>query len=997
MSIAASPLLQDRIKEFLSTTRMGIDFGEHAGGIAVIRGNEVLHAETFLDFHEASLEQRRMLRRGRRSRHAKKMRLARLRSWVLRQKLPDGRRLPDPYTLMRDPAYMVQPGLYKKTGIDPKTRGSWVEFAKNGKADAAGFVRALTLIFQKRGYKWDAIDLEEMSGSKLKEFLVSARIPSNDATLNGQVRARIEQFKSEPESSNRGKKKVSAEELEACFQLACERGKQPAQPRVAEHRSVKESDLRAVIDGFVKSAGIPNVEANRWKKELAGERGLLNKVLRPARFDNRLKTGCSWCGKATPRKAKFRELAYRAAVNNLRIKENFRQRSLNDSEKQLFLNWWAEREKAPGADTIAKRLSKMNSQKEMARQLHDLLKNEKPNGRTSLCVDHLKMAAEGKTMKDAGLSWQSVAIRKAPNPCGERRDARVLRRCEQILFRPGQTGEAAWRFGFISFINLEIPEPDTEMAAKGTQKERKLESLRDRLAAETEGCIYKVLGGCSGEMDKDHIFPRSREGPDVQANLVASCVFHNKEKDNRTPFEWLSTSNGHWPFFSNYVKNLHISERKKKILLNETAEYPEGDPSPLARIGGRPRQFVVALTELFERYGVLAPRLDYQIGEPLVQRIKGRETKHFRFSWFVKSSGEENFSFPKNRASLFNHAEDAAILACIPPHTWRDRVLRHTADRPNWNGEMKPRPGLAIPDLAPDWAAYMKERSKPLLRILGFYPVTWKSKFADLTFWREPQKDTPRLKAYKLVKNIGRKDFRNIASEAMRLQIESIADSVGADNKDSIVEALARKMAGDGSKRSAIEREMPHAEDKLNQEYPKARRVQVSSQKGGTTAVVSPSDGPARKVQIKPASEGVIVWQENVKNKVRTVISVLRPRPLQQFGTPRVDPPIPAGGNVLGQLRRHDIIWLKGEPDRPEGFYRVTKCQAGGVTLQPEEAVPAEVLRRTGIKLDKDTVDELADDENAKVNFTLAKQALVEYFANKRKQNGRPTGRDLSQ
>jgi hypothetical protein len=991
MSIAASRSLTDRIKEFLSTTRVGIDFGEHAGGIAVVRGNEVLHAETFLDFHEANLEQRRLLRRGRRSRHAKKMRLARLRSWVLRQKLPDGERLPDPYKLMRNHAYMVQPGIYKKKGIDPTVSTSWVELAKNGKADAAGFVRALTLIFQKRGYKWDAIDLQEMSTSKLKEFLLSARIPTNDPTLSDQVRARIEQFKTEPESSNRRKTKVSAEELEACFQLACERGKKPACPRVAEHRSVKEADVRDVVDGFTKSTGIPQDQAERWKKELCG---LLNKTLRPARFENRLKTGCSWCGKATPRKANFRELSYRAAVNNLRIRENFSQRPLNDSEKHLFLEWWADREKAPGADAIAKRLSRMNSQKQMARQLHDLLKNDKPTGRTSLCVEHLKMAAEGKTMKDAGVDWQSIAVRKAPNPCGERRDARILHRLEQILFKAGQIGEAAWRYGPVSFINLEIPEPDTEKAAKGTQKEKKLESLKDRLETETEGCVYKVLGGCCGEMDKDHIFPRSREGPDVQSNLAASCVFHNKEKGNQTPYEWLAASNGKWRVFSQYVNNLKISERKKRILLNETGEYPEGDPSPLARIGARPRQFVVALTKLFKKYNVAAPRLDYKIGERLVQRIRGRETNHFRFSWFVKPDGEANFSYPKNRASLYNHAEDAAILACIPPHTWRDRVLRHTADRTNRNGEMKPRPGLAVPELAPDWAAYMASRSKPLVQILGSYPVTWKSKFADLTFWREPQKDTPKLKAYKLLKNIGRKDFRNITSEAMKLKVEAIADDIGMDNKDSIIEAVARKKARDGAKRSALEQELPRAEEELEQNYPKIRRVQVSSQKGGRIAVIRPSDGPPRKVQIKPASEGLIVWQERGKKKAKTEISVLRPRPLQAFGIPRVDPPIPAGASIVGQIRRHDMIWLKGEPDRPEGFYRVRKCQTNGITVQAEEVVPAEILRRIRIKLDKPVKDEVAEEDAEKLNFPLGKQALVDYFTNKKNRNGRPAGRE---
>jgi len=66
-----NPLLQQRLNDFLPRTRVGIDFGEHAGGIAVVQGNEILHAETYVDFHETTLEMRRQLRRGRRTRHVK--------------------------------------------------------------------------------------------------------------------------------------------------------------------------------------------------------------------------------------------------------------------------------------------------------------------------------------------------------------------------------------------------------------------------------------------------------------------------------------------------------------------------------------------------------------------------------------------------------------------------------------------------------------------------------------------------------------------------------------------------------------------------------------------------------------------------------------------------------------------------------------------------------------------------------------------------------------
>jgi len=213
--------LQDRIRAFLPTRRLGIDFGEHTGGIALLRGNTILHAETYLDFHQATLEQRRLLRRGRRTRHAKRMRLARLRSWILRQSLPGGPRLPDPYAVMRDARYMVQPGIFQKSGTSPHTAPSWVELAKKGQVSPAGFVRALTLIFQKRGYKWDPIELQQMTDARLADFLQSARIPSDN--LAQQIHTLIDLRKHDPNHPARGRKKVPPHQLETLLADARQR------------------------------------------------------------------------------------------------------------------------------------------------------------------------------------------------------------------------------------------------------------------------------------------------------------------------------------------------------------------------------------------------------------------------------------------------------------------------------------------------------------------------------------------------------------------------------------------------------------------------------------------------------------------------------------------------------------------------------------------------------------------------------------------------------
>ncbi len=260
--MTVNPKLQERINGFLPLVRVGVDFGEGAGGIAVVEGRTILHAETYVDFHETTLEQRRQLRRGRRTRHAKKMRLARLRSWILRQRLPDGSRLPDPYRVMSDPRFHVQPEVFRSPGRHPAGAPSWVALAREGKADVDGFVKALTLIFQKRGYKWDAIELAEMTDSKLKDFLSTARVPTDQ--LRNEIRGQIKRREDDPENPVRGKNKVSPEELHRLLDEARQR---PRQPRQAEHRDVKAADLGEVIDGFGKSAHLPEALTERPRRD----------------------------------------------------------------------------------------------------------------------------------------------------------------------------------------------------------------------------------------------------------------------------------------------------------------------------------------------------------------------------------------------------------------------------------------------------------------------------------------------------------------------------------------------------------------------------------------------------------------------------------------------------------------------------------------------------------------------------------------------------------
>lgn len=1026
--------LEQRMAEFLPQVRVGMDFGEGAGGIAVVRGNKILHAETYVDFHETTLEQRRQLRRGRRTRSAKKMRLARLRSWVLRQRLPDGSRLTDPYTVMRDPHYHVQPGVFETAGRNPAEAPSWVDLAKQGKTNAAGFVKALTLIFQKRGYKWDAIALEEMSDAKLKDFLASARIPNDE--LYAAVKAQIERRKQEPDHPVRGKPRVPPDELVELLERA--RGR-PRQPRLAEHRDVKAAELVEVVEGFGRAAGLSPQTVERWQKELCG---LLNKILRPARFENRLRTGCAWCGKPTPRKSKVRHIAYAAAVCNLRAREGRVTRPLTSAERGTFWGWWELRERTaehedsaarpsgsgakekplPKKDTVPKlagiegHLKRLGAQVKMARQIYDLLWNSEPKGRTGLCNQHLEMAAKGATMKDAGVQWQTISVRKSPNPCRERHDERVLHRVEQILFKPGERGEAAWRYGPVGFVTLEVPAPQTERARKGEQKQRKVEPFMERLAKETGGvCIYCDPAKPRPAETKDHIFPHSRGGPDVWDNLVPACKHHNDQKGDRTPWEWLGGSETEWRSFVARVEALardgvpeaaqdgdggkkkptgrvRISERKRQLLLLEDHDYPE-NPTPLAHVGSRPRQFVSALGALFKRNGVKPPRIDYQLGEPLVQRIDGRTTAQLRKSW-LKEADETTDNFPvKDPWDLLNHAQDAALIAACPPHTWRETIFCRRAVRPVYGGRWAEQDGLAVHELAPDWAEYMGGRTWPLVRPLGRYPVGWKRTFADQNFYQNPDKlDDKRLRQYVPLASF---PYGGKGPDAKPHSAETRIVAPGLDRE-------FRKVAHE----LGLKKRQTLPPDKLQEKFPSIRHVKVEKQPGGRLARVTPTDGPPRKVQLKKASEAAVFWIPAGKNLADLAISVRWPSIFRRFGVPRHDPPIPEGATILEAWKRHKMVWLDEAAGQAPGYYRVKEFSDSGVTVLPENAVTDELAKRLGLKKRAKKPAKQAEDNgeetaregassdktdsdalHAGSEVVLGKKDLVAYFLSLRKDD----------
>lgn len=968
MNSDVNPHLNDRVNNFLSTLRVGIDFGETAGGVAIVRKNEIIHAETFVDFHDATLEQRRQLRRGRRTRHAKKMRLARLRSWVLRQQIPSDipaariknkkTYLPDPYDVLQDKRYWVQPGIYQQRNKNPLESKSWIEFAEKGDVDASGFVRALTLIFKKRGYKYDDKDFLEYDAKRLIDFLNSCCLLKESPKMKVAIE---EEIKRRSEIKEQTK-------LKEAFNVALDRS---PQPRKAVPRQIKENELEKIISAFGKRYDLAPHITERWKKELVG---LLNKVLRQPRFDNRLRSGCSWCGRKTPRlrKEKVRELALRAAVENIRVEENNRLRPLKEEEKEPFFEWWKKRikvaafakgakvpiaERAPTIENISKYLEQIGAAKSWIRnakgrgrfdfpmlpQLNDLLNRTPKQGRAKLCMQHLRMASLGGFLCNrhlnsvckigSDLSHEKLDIisavhgrYNAPNPKREQHDLRVLKRLENLLFNKNQKGEDSWRYGPVSFISLEVPEPQTERTAEREQTERKTLTVRQRIYQETGGtCIYCGNSVSLENMEMEHIVPKAKNGPDIQINRIASCRKCNHPdtgKGGRLPREWLSGLE--WQDFEKRVATLPLPEFKKMLLLLKQGENFPDDPSSLARVGARTGAFVEQLQELFKGYGVEPPELTYVLGKPHVQIIRGRWTKDIRMSWLFKDRDARKPNFPrKDRTDLFNHAQDAALLAATPPHTWRRQIFVEEAVRPcvkrdekgnikrnrdgNIETELRQRPCVALLSLAPDWVSFFEKRTSSLVRILGKTKISWHRQFMDLSFYQDPHSlDSPFLKI--------RKSLDSPSSNGQRRKITKV---------------------------------------------PKGGLVIKVPHKDRTTG--------KRKVQVKPAHIAAILWRD-VKGRLK--ISREYPMPIRKFVSKRMFPPIPTDASIVGRLYQGQVIHLGN------GFYRVKEFPKDGVIIILENAITDAIATR--LKIPKNQRKTLPEKK-------LGTEELCAYFETKLK------------
>jgi len=173
-----------------------------------------------------------------------------------------------------------------------------------------------------------------------------------------------------------------------------------------------------------------------------------------------------------------------------------------------------------------------------------------------------------------------------------------------------------------------------------------------------------------GYVEIDHILPLSRSFNDSQANKVLVMTEENREKKNRTPFEYFGHDPERWSRFVAYVHTHaeQLGRRRVLNLLNTTfAEQEQEFRDRALTDTGYIARF---LKDFIEQYLAFAPD-DAGETQGRCLTVNGSITGLLRWQWGLnpgrpKGDGEDAAT-GKDRSTHRHHAVDAAIIAACSP------------------------------------------------------------------------------------------------------------------------------------------------------------------------------------------------------------------------------------------------------------------------------------------------------------------------------------------
>ena len=449
------------------------------------------------------------------------------------------------------------------------------------------------------------------------------------------------------------------------------------------------------------------------------------------------------------------------------------------------------------------------------------------------------------------------------------------------------------------------------------------------MTEETDGIDIYTGEKLKKDFEVEHIFPRSRMGPSIRENEVASNVETNEEKADRTPWEWFGQDIKKWAEFEKRVNALYskkkISERKREILLNKSSEYPGLNPTDLSRIPSTLNNFTESIRKMFVKYGYEEPQTLIQKGKPIIQVVRGKDTQTLRWKWHAL---DPNIIPEKDRKSSFNHAEDAVIAACVPPYHLRQKIFREEAKIKRKKGDKEEevtRPDMPTKRIAPYWAEFMNTRKEPIIEIIGKVKPSWKNSIIKQTF-------------YKYLLQSFRDDLIKVPD------VKKTYRWIGVNRRTDSLSPPSKVL-------SISDKRIDSSKGLLVHEKKDGRRHLVLKSILGLLVYIKPRDGPNRIVQIHPPSQALLVYR-NEDGKIDAVREFINPV-IEMYNNGKLTfvekenedefskyTSLLKSGRKFKRIRRYDMIFYNNK------FYFITKINKNHrVTIQEESKIGAEPNR----------------------------------------------------
>lgn len=235
-------------------------------------------------------------------------------------------------------------------------------------------------------------------------------------------------------------------------------------------------------------------------------------------------------------------------------------------------------------------------------------------------------------------------------------------------------------------------ELDSQRAEFGNKYASKKMLLKFELYKKQRGrCVYTDNALPLSELENlevEHIFPRSRGGADAMYNYVLTDENTNKQKGDKTPFEWLSSDKTKWESYCDRVRSLtqSLGAKRCKLLVSPNAEELMQKYTALAETAwiSKLAQKICCIHFGFQFGGLKGEKKVWTVSGNTTAMIRGRyglnrllhnEEISEDLPLLDRIVKEKNFE-EKNRDNKKHHALDAMCI-CFAPTSNAKKALSH--------------------------------------------------------------------------------------------------------------------------------------------------------------------------------------------------------------------------------------------------------------------------------------------------------------------------------